>query len=226
MKQFLPEFAPLTYSWGFIEHSLGSLADFFLDWTRSHVLDVKGLSLASRIELLLTHLAPLTLPPTKDLLVETRSSWTALFDNGARGSGVASPISYAARQLGCRAVAVTCVPNTLTETFGKAIGTYGAVQFELFSPVNTGFLNYERSVGAVNDGGKWVFSAAGREQPFEETGAYTKRRVSDRFTPEMLERYAHALGIELFEPAFYGPNGYLIEKYGVTTVAKMTLEEA
>ena len=225
MRQLLSGYAPVTLAWGFLEVPLGSAVDFFLSWTRSVAGDVTGNAVSGQLEQLLASLDPLTHPPTKDLLVGTRSNWTAFFDNSTQGADAASPMSYAARELSCRALAVTCVPNTLDEIFGRTKGSYGAVQFELFGPSDTGFLNYERSIAATNDGGKWIFVASGREQPFEEPEKYKSKKVSDRFTPDMLERYAKALGIDLFEPQFYGPNGYVVAKNGIVPRARMTLDE-
>ena len=47
-------------------------------------------------------------------------------------------------------------------------------------------------------------------QPFEEPEHYKERRIRDRLTDEMLERYCAALGIRLFDKAFYGPSGFLV----------------
>ena len=53
--------------------------------------------------------------------------------------------------------------------------------------------------------------ATGTEQAFEEVDAYQARRVRDRFTSAMLERYCQALGIAVFDPSFYGPDAVLVE---------------
>ena len=45
----------------------------------------------------------------------------------------------------------------------------------------------------------------------EETATYDNRRVRDRFTSAMLERYCQSLGIDVFKPSAYGPSGVLIE---------------
>jgi hypothetical protein len=71
-------------------------------------------------------------------------------------------------------------------------------------------LNYLRTVSVVFDGTRWQFTATGTEA-FEEVDAYQARRVRDRFTSAMLERYGQALGIEVFDPSFYGPDAVLVE---------------
>jgi hypothetical protein len=86
----------------------------------------------------------------------------------------------------------------------------------MFAPHQTGWLNQERAVVAMNDGGSWLFSADGIQQPFEEPESYKARRVADRFTDEMLERYCNALGIELYNESFYG-----MKAAGINTVQKL-----
>jgi hypothetical protein len=98
----------------------------------------------------------------------------------------------------------------------------------MFAAHQTAWLNQVRAVVAMNDGGSWLFSVDGTPQPFEELQNYKARRIADRFTDEMLERYCKALGIGLFDEAFYGMNAAVIN-----TVQKlppgapvMSLEEA
>src|SRR3970282_875427 len=77
---------------------------------------------------------------------------------------------------------------------------------------------------------RWRLAANGTVQPFEEVDAYGSRRVRDRFTSEMLERYCQALGIDVFNPGFYGPGSVFMESEvptapGAVGGAVMTLRE-
>jgi hypothetical protein len=65
-------------------------------------------------------------------------------------------------------------------------------------------------VSVAFEGGKWSFEANGTVQSFEETTMYHKRRVVDRFTPEMLKRYCYALGILVDVPDFYQTPALLV----------------
>jgi len=87
----------------------------------------------------------------------------------------------------------------------------GAVQFELFGPLDTEFLNYVRAISVVFDGSRWQFTTTGTEQGFEVVEAYRARRLRDRFTSGTLERYCRALGLEVFDPGFYGPEAVFVE---------------
>lgn len=212
MKSLLEnKFAPLTFAWGFLESSLQTVGETFIEWRRSHLSKIKVTSINELLATALLKLQPLITPPRKELLLETRSGWTAYFDNGINGGDPASPMGYLAQRLKCRGLAITCVPHTLKDERTDTKGTYGAVQFELFAPEPREWLNYERAIGASNDGGKWVFINEGALLPFEMPERYKAKRIRDRFTDEMLEDYCRALGIELFHADFYGPKGLLVE---------------
>jgi hypothetical protein len=212
MKQLLDgRFAPLTHAWGFLEAPLQLVGDALYKWTSANVSKVTLEPFEASLGEALLRLEPLTIPPRKQLLMQTVSPWTAYFDNGANGGDPATAVGYLAEYLKCRALAVACVPQTLLSERKDAKGTYGAVQFQLFAPVRREFLNYERSISVANDGGRWVFNATGTVQPYEKTTNYEAPRIRNRFTPEMLEEYCAALGIRLFAPDFYGPGAILIE---------------
>jgi len=74
----------------------------------------------------------------------------------------------------------------------------------LYGPEQTEWINTIRRVAVTNDVTGWEFAANGGVQPYEQTENYQKRSVVERFTPDMLESYCAALGIDLFNPAFYG----------------------
>lgn len=109
-----------------------------------------------------------------------------------------------------RGLVARCVPHTLSSDEGRARGTYGAVQFELFGPGRGQFLDYLRSVSVAWAGGRWTFSANGEPQPFEEIERYDRRKITDRFTPEMLDRYCAAIGVRPWESSFYMGPGTLV----------------
>ena len=72
------------------------------------------------------------------------------------------------------------------------------------APQNREFLNYERAVYLMNDGGRWEFKTYGEVLPFEEPDRYLSRRLADRFTSEMLDTYCNALGIKVFDESLSG----------------------
>lgn len=122
---------------------------------------------------------------------------------------------------------MTCVPAVKWEKPGTIIGTLPGTSFQLFASRGTHFLNYERGVEVGFDGENWEFSASGNVQPFEEVDRYEAEQIRDRVTPDMLERYCRALGIDLFNADFYGPKGMLFVNKGpfVSEAPTMTWDE-
>ncbi len=161
----------------------------------------------------------------RELLVSL-GDWTAYFDCSLFGTDTQPVISYLCRELHCRGLTTKAVPHTIgTSTTGR--GQPGIVAFQLVGPAPATFLNFIRGVSVAYDG-KWVFSAVGPEQPFEELEAYTAPRVRDRFNSDMLERYCLALGVDAFNGAAYGPETVLIRSQVVMAEDQMSksLEEA
>jgi len=211
MKTLLSErFAPITSSIGFLQLGLDEAVGALAGWRRSltggrvSVEEVGGFpQCLHRLEPLAAGARP------RELLVEASDGWTAYFDCLLRGTDAVSTVGHLSQAAGCQGVAVRVIPHTVGVP-GIVEGRFGAVQFEMFGPLQTGFLNYVRTVSASHDGNRWVFSADGTEQWFEERDAYRARRVRDRFPSEMLERYCKALKIDVFDPECYGPRSVLV----------------
>lgn len=133
-------------------------------------------------------------PINRYLLMPNRG-WTVLLDNGPTGTDVGVLPWQAARDLGCRSVRATGVRS------GPA--RYPGTVLELFEPsVGPDRLYSRRTIVAVNDGGRWVFSETGEPFPFEDQQAYQRRLIRDRFTPDMLAQYLAELGV----PARWAPD--------------------
>lgn len=229
------KYAPITSEIGFLQCDAETVTNAIVNWQKS-IQAKRGVSLlverlSGDLESTLPKLLPLTsVEHRRTLIVPTVSRWTAYFDNGWRGTDACSEISYLSGILGCRGVRSVCVPNSLDGQTGRAPGRYGAVILELFSAKTTYFLNTERSIAAVNDGGKWAFSASGTPQEFEDSAQYGKRLVKDRFTPELLSRYLESLGIRAFDETFYdaSSSSFLIRKEGAVNqdVREYSLQQA
>jgi hypothetical protein len=211
MKTLLSErFAPTTSSVGYLRLPLGDAVEALAGWRRSLVDGSVSVEEAGEFPECLRRLEPLTGGARpRELLVEASDTWTAYFDCSLRGTDAVSTVGFLSEQAGCQGLAIRAVPHTLGKP-GAGEGRYGSVQFEMFGPLRTGFLNYVRTVSASHDGSRWVFTVSGIEQWFEEPDAYRARRVRDRFTSEMLERYCKALGLDVFDSLRYGPRSMLV----------------
>ena len=235
MKALLDNrFAPITFTWGFVESPFVQFSEAFLRWNER--IDEKfgtrseSRSFRATLSESLRALEPLTTPLDRYLLIETHSGWTAIFANGLRANDVYSSVSYLPTVLGTRGLNVRCTPDRSDAARagrGKdGLQIYGAVAFALYGPHNTDWLNRIRSVSVANDADGWQFSAAGEVQPYEQVENYEKRKIVDRFMPEMLESYCAALGIDLFNPDFYGGQSLLIHLKRPLRGATMSIAEA
>lgn len=209
MKSLLDNtLAPLTFNWGFLEAPVDAVRDAYVRWQRRilHSVKVRG------IDLPLVHalgaLQPLDMGSERVLFLTTKGQWTACFDNGAMGGNPSTFVGELAQRLKCRGIACGCIPNAPPRPGGEG-GTWGAVKFTLFAPERRALLNIERSISAINDVGGWQFNSIGTVQSFEDVERYSARRIAHRFTPEMLEAYCRALGVDPFDEAFYGGPGFV-----------------
>ncbi len=219
-------FAPITSSIGFLELTIDDAARGLEKWRRVRH-DVTVVSAHEGFPEVLRRLEPLTTGVAPRELLVAAGKWTAYFDNSLWGTDAVSAIGYLSRTLNCQGLAIRAVPMTIGSPTVRR-GRSGAVQFELFGPFRTHFLNYVRTVGVTFDGSKWVFNANGAVQEFEDVDAYAAPRIRDRFTSEMLERYCQALGIDVFNAATYGPEAVFLESAMALPAngVAMTLAEA
>jgi hypothetical protein len=161
---------------------------------------------------MLKRLPPLTggVRPRELLVGTVGDCWTAYFDCAFQGSDPSSTVGHLSQALQCQGVTVSSAPHTVGTSL-ETPGRYGGVQFELYGPLQTDFINYVRTISAAHDGDRWRFDADGTVQAFEQTDRYQARRIRDRFTSEMLAAYAAELGLRPFDEDFYSDRGVLIE---------------
>jgi hypothetical protein len=219
-------FAPITSSIGFLNLPISDAAEGLKEWRRAHH-EISVTRAKEGFPEVLRRLEPLTSGVRPRELLVAAGQWTAYFDNSLRGPDAVSAIGHLSRTLQCQGLAIRDIPRTVGIP-GIREGRAGSIQFELFGPLKTEFLNYVRTVAVTFTGGKWVFDANGTQQDFEEVDAYGARRVRDRFTSEMLERYCQALGIDVFNADAYGPDAVFFENKVTmpTNGIVMTLAEA
>lgn len=137
--------APLTFEWGFIEAPLDVVSAAYRRWQRKILHRVRVTQFDLPLADALKQLDPLDRGSQRVLFMNTRSDWTACFDNGVRGGNPATFVGELSRQLTCRGVTVGCIPNTLSRGDDAKPGTWGALKFTLFAPEERDFLNIERS---------------------------------------------------------------------------------
>src|SRR5687768_5569801 len=166
-------YAPITDAIGFLEAEFSQVVAADARW-RDSLGGYRGRPVSGPLPSQLDALLPLTGPPLRYVWVKTTGPWTGYFDNSVLGSDTFGPVSYLAQQLGCRGVEIGCREGTAKRG--------ASATFSLCGPEQTDWLNVIRSVAAVQDMGRWEWSASGTPQPFEDVSAYQRRRVRDRLT--------------------------------------------
>jgi hypothetical protein len=199
--------APVTSAMGFLCAPLEEVVDGLSQWRREIHGSVRAARLEGGLRANVAVLEPLTggVRP-RELVVATRNpQWSAVFDCGVQGGDQVSTVGFLARELQTQGVVVCSIPDVPAGDPWRP-ERFGARQFEMFGPLDTDFLNYVRTISVVRDGARWRFDAGGTVQDFEDVEAYKRRKVTERFTADMLVDYAAALGLEPFDDEFFpGP---------------------
>jgi hypothetical protein len=202
--------APVTSRIGFLRTPLDEVAAALLAWRRSIHGTADREDLPGGLSANVHRLEPLTggVRP-RELLVATASSdWTAVFDCGVGGGDQVTTVGYLARTIRTSGVCVASIPDRPASS--ERAPRYGSRQLEIFAPFATDFMNYTRTISVIRDGSRWRFDANGTVQDFEDTNAYSQRKIADRFSPQHLSDYATALGLRPWDLDFYPGSSVLI----------------
>lgn len=204
---FDDSWAPVTSVIGFVDAPIETVAAAVQTWRRDLFGPVQVTPLSQGLPESLAKLDPLMLEGvSKEVLLETESRWTAWFDDSYSNGSLVPAVSFLASRLQVFGLVITSIP----ESHADGNTRWGARQLELYGAERTHFLNYVRTISAINDGGRWRFDATGEVQPFEVSENYRRRRVAERFDEAMLVDYCAALGLRPFDPSFYTGSGVLL----------------
>ena len=107
---FANKFAPTTFIIGFLERDLERIVNVDTNW-RSTIGRFGFRPVSGGLSTMLRELEPLSGPMKRALWVETKSGWTAYFDNSINGSDPYGSISYISGLLSCRGVTISCCPT-------------------------------------------------------------------------------------------------------------------
>ena len=195
---FEGRFDPMTWGWGFIRAPATQVAAEFRRWQKSLDLPVKQKRSCAGLEGNLLALAEkLTTGPTVHLFQQTENpAWSAYFRN-SRSSQTYPVIRVVSDRLSTEGISITHRARA-----GKS--GHASLQFQYH------FGDRNRAIATVCDDGRWTFDLVGDPFDFEETRTYRAKRIKDRLTPEMLDRYCAQFGLRLFDPEFYGNDGQLV----------------
>jgi hypothetical protein len=228
--------APITSEIGFLECEIREVTTAYIDWMfpvqQQRSVTLVQTILAGDLESVLHNLLPLTSHEARRVVfVPTVNGWTAYFDNLYRGTDSTSTLAVLTKQLRCRGVRSVAIPNTIRKVGYKWKGRYGATVFQVYGPNKTEWLNCQRLLQVINDGGKWVFDNIGKPFPFENTFRYRTWPTQQKFSVELLAAYLQNFGIDAFNQDYYMPSGntaMLVAKQGQPAegLREYTLREA
>lgn len=191
------EWHPVTEDFGLVHAPVAKVVDELRAWHGDIGITYTHSEITESLEAGFKALLPLSNGKRRWLVVNTRSGWTACFQNGIQGSDPSPPMTVLAVRLNVLAMRVCSTPPGAMWP-GVAWEVYATEQLG-GEPVTAS----RRAICALNDGGRWRFFESGAPYDFEETGAYAARQKKDRFTHQMLERYLSHFGLFPFVDDFY-----------------------
>jgi len=197
---FNGELTPLTNSFGFVKSDFDQAVGIYRSWLEKTETKFTQIYLDSDFKNALQLLPPFQFY-TKSLLFKTDSDWVGYANNNFFDAGIGK-VDYIGRQLKSQTVEIKAHPKTVhLDAKGWSLGSFSHQDFSTNSFRNI-MLSYQD---------RWELYQVGEPFPFEQVSKYKERKVADRFTPEMLDHYAKAIGIRFFDESFYlGGNGNLV----------------
>lgn len=205
MPLFQHQLAPFAFGIGFLMSSFEKASDSLRDWMQSIGVTIDRESYDNfQLKDALIHLQPLTHPSNRHLLTSTASEWIAYFHNGLVERSPTTIVGHLCERIRCQGISVCYKPQTWSAEADPTMGMHGEVSIDLYSPLKTDWLNLKRSISLTSDCGEWEFTSFGEIQSFEVVSRYDNEPPEIKFTLDLLEQYCQALGIQLFDQAFYG----------------------
>lgn len=224
-----PELAPLTFSWGFIRADPARVQEHLRSWLLGIGIPCVVGEMDRPLGEALRSLPPLTLPPSKRLLVATRAGWTACFDNGAKGADLLSFMTILTDRLRCEGLVVRCANDRRMYSSRDRGDHFTHLGFEFFRPGSEPSIGPERAVALSQYYGKWKFTAGGPPLSGEDVSRYEVAAAQDRLTLDLIDSCCRPLGLVPFDPEFYLPQGYIADSHtgaGSSYAISLSLPEA
>jgi hypothetical protein len=142
------------------------------------------------------------------LFCETRSKWTAIFVSDCELC-----ISAVAYHLNCQGIEVTLIEDTHDRK--TDLGEHGCTRLEVIRDANRTKFIYDTErllyVSKLDGGKKWEFYSFGEPYSFENVECYSSPKITERFTPQMLNTYLNTMGLDIHNEDFYCKRKALIE---------------
>lgn len=200
----------------FIKAPIDIAMQAFLEWYTSDRKPLTTHAFQGNFENLLLRLLPFN-EPNYLVFVPTMNGWTAAFSN--RETAESPNFGVLSKHLNCEVVKI----RAILKDYDIQVNGWGGGSIEFRSKGER-----TRHLELLYDE-KWNFSTAGEPLEFENPTYYTARYPRNRFTPQILQEYAQAVGIDFFNEHYYLPSGstaYVLEHNYPHKHTPISLEEA
>ena len=209
-------YAPLMERVSFIKAPIHIAMQAFLEWYTSDRKPLTTHAFQGNFEDLLLRVLPFN-EPYQLVFVPTTNGWTAAFTNSELAEG--PNFGIVSKFLNCEVVWI----QAILKDYDIQVNGWGGGTIEFIDKGEC-----KRIVSLLYDE-RWDFSTWGDPLPFETPAYYTARYARNRFTPQILQEYAQAVGIDFFNEHYYLPQGttaYVLEHHYTTKRNPISLEEA
>ena len=219
------EIHPLVlHGYGLVEAPFATTVERFGTVARADQSQMVVIGTTTSVSTALDHLARLTIPATR-LVVVDLGPWTTILTNHRTGSDFNEYQALAARTLGVRTIRVVDSDvrwwrrGDVRERLA-----YEARIVESYRPDDS----IERSIACADDGGRWVFETSGDPLPIEASFRYDAPRTKDRFTRENLHDLLESTGAGAFtaERLLAAPRFALLEDRITNSAQRARVEAA
>lgn len=206
---FLFRYAPVTTAFSIIDVNYDDVVSEWIEWTKSIQAtldwDVPVGQIDGHLEGKLWKLLPLD--GRNRLLTETRDGRVAIFANSRFGDG-SSDASVIARNHQAQLWQLVFVADSVSGNLNRI----GSTQFNWddYGTKTDHWVGHKFRSLAAHKESRWEWHEGGEPFPWEELETYKAKRKKERLIPEMVERYCHHFGIELFDPDYYAGRATIV----------------
>ena len=208
-------YEPTTYNLVFFRGDYRRVATYYQDWAKNIIFPQFLTNTEENLagEAIFDALNPLTRAESKIIFAQCRNGWTVMLTNSPKPVDYTTIMWNMKKKYLLDSVFIRYVPNIYPPKNYKELEkyreSYGSIRLTYYNGSGQKICgnNRGRSLHLGREGvRKWFFQSSGNPFEFEDTNVYSKHKVTDRFSPEILLHYARQLGIDPYNLSFYtGP---------------------
>ena len=215
-RLFDGKYEPYTYHLGYIKTNYQNAAKYYKTWSDRFIKpyrDLRAVHLDVSKGDIFESLLPLTQVASKIIFAQCLNGWTMVSTNAITTLDYTTIMHNMANIYGLDCVVLDYVRNIYPPKNYKEgddhYESYGKIVFNYYDGEKYKSNNFlgRRAINLSRQGAqKWSFHSSGETLDFEDLNVFKKRKIVDRFSPELLVKYARHVGIDPYNPEFYtGP---------------------